>query len=223
VVIFKPDGRSSFQSLQNAIGNRKSTFTFVAFDLIYLDGLDLTRVALEQRKQLLEGLFKSLEKPNHLRYSDHVEGNGRLFLSHACKAGVEGIVAKLRTAVYESGRNRNWLKVKCERREEFVIAGYTTSSAGLPGFGALILGVYKDARLVYAGRVGTGFTMKQRVEFQKRLARFSRDAAPFDSHPRDLALSEANWVEPTLKAEVGFTEWTAEGTLRHPSFKKLVE
>lgn len=155
VVILERDGRSSFQKTAECFGNSKAKFSFVAFDLIYPDGLDLTKVALEERKHLLDALFESLPSSSPLRYSDHVQGNGQLFLTQACKAGVEGIVSKLRTSHYASGRNRNWLKVKCEKRQEFVIAGYTPSTAGLPGFGALILGVYEDDRLVYAGRVGT--------------------------------------------------------------------
>ena len=172
---------------------------------------------------MLEALFESLPKSSPLRYSDHVEGNGQLFLTHACKTGVEGIVSKLRRSHYHSGRNRHWFKVKCEKRQEFVIAGYTTSSAGLPGFGALIIGAYQEGHLVYAGRVGTGFTMKQRIDLQRRLDRFSRNTTPFEILPRDPCLRDANWTEPTLVAEVSFLEWTSEGTLRHPSFQRLRE
>jgi bifunctional non-homologous end joining protein LigD len=223
VVIFEPDGRSSFQRLQNAIANAKGRFTFVAFDLIYLNGIDLSRVPLEKRKTVLRELLDSIPKTSPLRYSDHIEGNGELFFTHACKSGIEGIVSKLRNSIYESRRNRSWLKTKCERREEFLIGGYTESSAGLPGFGALILGVYKDDRLVYAGRVGTGFTMKGRVDLQKQLEKYARESSPFEHLPRDPGLRDAHWTDPVLIAEVSFIEWTDEGTLRHPAFHGLRE
>lgn len=223
VVIFEADGRSSFQRLQNAIASAKGRFSFVAFDLIYLNGIDLSRVPLEKRKAVLRELLDSIPKTSPLRYSDHIEGNGELFFTHACKSGIEGIVSKLRNSIYESRRNRSWLKVKCERREEFLIGGYTTSSAGLPGFGALILGVYKDDRLVYAGRVGTGFTMKGRVDLQKRLEKYARESPPFEHLPRDPGLRDAHWTDPVLIAEVSFIEWTDEGTLRHPAFHGLRE
>ena len=223
VVIFERDGRSSFQKLQNAIADSSSKFSFAAFDLVYLDGLDLTKVALEERKGLLESLFESLPRSSPLRYSDHLVGNGQLMLTHACKTGIEGIVSKLRSSHYDSARSRNWLKVKCSRRQEFVVAGYTDSSAGLPGFGALILGVYEGDRLVYAGRVGTGFTLKQRVDLRRKLDKFSRKEAPLITLPKDPGLRGAHWIEPKLVAEVSFIEWTSDGTLRHPSFQGLRE
>ena len=223
VVIFERDGRSSFQKLQNAIADSSSKFSFAAFDLVYLDGLDLTKVALKERKGLLESLFESLPRSSPLRYSDHLVGNGQLMLTHACKTGIEGIVSKLRSSHYDSARSRNWLKVKCSRRQEFVVAGYTDSSAGLPGFGALILGVYEGDRLVYAGRVGTGFTLKQRVDLRRKLDKFSRKDAPLITLPKDPGLRGAHWIEPKLVAEVRFIEWTSDGTLRHPSFQGLRE
>jgi bifunctional non-homologous end joining protein LigD len=116
-------------------------------------------------------LFNSIPALSPLRYSDHIEGNGALFFQHACQTGLEGIVSKLRTSHYDSARSRSWLKVKCSKRQEFVITGYTDSSKGLPGFGSLILGVYEEDRLVYAGRVGTGFSIKQRIDLKHRLDR----------------------------------------------------
>jgi len=224
VVIFERDGRPSFQKLQHALGSGSGGgFSFVTFDLIYLDGLDLTGVALEDRKLALKGLFDAKAVSGPLRYSDHVEGNGELFYSHACKTGIEGIVSKLRTSRYESVRSRNWLKVKCNRRQEFVIVGYIPSNKGLPGFGSLVLGVHEAGRLVYAGRVGTGFTMKQRVEIQQKLDKHSRATSPLSAVPNDPGLREAHWVEPKLVAEVSFIEWTSDGAIRHPSFQGLRE
>ena len=222
VVIFESDGRASFQKLQHAIGSGGSArFSFVGFDLIYLDGHDLTRVPLEDRKLALQTLFKAIPPTGSLRYSDHVQGNGELFYNHACKTGVEGIVSKLRTSRYESARNRNWLKVKCNKRQEFVVVGYTASTSGLPGFGSLILGVYEGKRLVYGGRVGTGFTMKQRVDLKEELDTHARASSPLSAIPRDPGLRDAHWVEPELVAEVSFIEWTTDGAIRHPSFQGL--
>ena len=224
VVIFDRDGRSNFQKLLHAIGSGGGAkFCFQAFDLIYINGLDLLRVTLEDRKRLLRSLFSSLSVSGPLRFSDHVEGNGALFFEHACKTGIEGIVSKLRTSQYDSARNRSWLKVKCNKRQEFVIAGYTDSSKGMPGFGALILGVYEDGRLIYAGRVGTGFSIKQRIDLKLRLDQFSRETSAFSVVPRDPGLREAHWIEPKIVAEVSFIEWPSDGSIRHPSFQGLRE
>jgi bifunctional non-homologous end joining protein LigD len=222
VVIFERDGTPSFQKLQHALGGGGNPrFSFVAFDLIYLDGLDLTRVALEDRKLALKSLFEAIPGAGPLRYSDHVEGNGQLFYSHACKTGIEGIVSKLRTSPYDSTRNRNWLKVKCNKRQEFVVVGYIPSTKGLPGFGSLVLGVYEGNKLVYAGRVGTGFSMKQRVDLKRELDKHARGTSPLSAMPSDPSLREAHWVEPNLVAEVSFIEWTSDGSIRHPSFQGL--
>lgn len=224
VVIFESDGRPSFQKLQHAIGSGASArFSFVAFDLIYIDGNDLTRLPLEDRKAALQTLFKAIPPTGPLRYSDHVVGNGELFYNHACKTGVEGIVSKLRSSRYESARNRNWLKVKCNKRQEFVVVGYTPSTSGLPGFGSLILGVYEGKTLVYAGRVGTGFTIKQRVDLKRELDRHARASSPLSTIPKEPGLRAAHWTDPEMVAEVSFIEWTADGAIRHPSFQGLRE
>jgi len=222
VVIFERDGRPSFQKLQHALGAGGNTrFSYVAFDLIHLDGLDLTRVALEHRKLILKKLLDAIPAGGPLRYSDHVEGNGQLFYDHACKTGIEGIVSKLRTSTYESARNRNWIKVKCNKRQEFVVVGHIPSTKGLPGFGSLVLGVYEGRKLVYAGRVGTGFSMKQRVDLKRELDKHARATSPLSTTPRDPGLREAHWIEPDLVAEVSFIEWTSDGSIRHPSFQGL--
>jgi bifunctional non-homologous end joining protein LigD len=224
VVIFDRDGRSNFQKLQHAIHSiAKTNFCFQAFDLIYLNGLDLTQVALEDRKRLLKSLFDSIPSSSPLRYSDHIEGNGDLFLQRACQTGVEGIVSKLRNSPYDSKRSRSWLKVKCNKQQDFVIVGYTDSEKGLPGFGALILGVYERNRLVYAGRVGTGFSLKQRAEIRLRLDPLSCETSALALIPKDPGLREAHWIEPKLVAEVTFIEWTSDGSIRHPSFQGLRE
>jgi len=226
IVILDKEGRSSFQKLQQAMKNSSSPFIFEIFDLVYLDGFNIARTPLRERKALLQELLTSDKLKGtrgQLRYSDHVEGNGLQFFKQACEHGIEGIVSKLADSPYESTRNRNWLKTKCIKRQEFVIAGYTPSKKGFPGFGSLILGVYDKGKLIYSGRVGTGFSIKQRLELQKKLDRISQASMPFAVKPKDPGLREAHWAKPLLVAEVEFTEWTADGSIRHPSFQGLRE
>jgi bifunctional non-homologous end joining protein LigD len=227
VVIVDKEGRSSFQGLQQAMGKNGSrkapSFIFEIFDLIYQDGYSLMQTPLNVRKAQLEQLLASAKAKGPLRYSDHVEGNGKQFLKHACEFGLEGIVSKLADSPYESTRNRNWVKTKCIKRQEFVIAGYTPSKKGFPGFGSLILGVYDKSKLIYSGRVGTGFSIKQRLELQKKLDHISQPTMPFAVKPKDPGLRDAHWAKPQLVAEVEFTEWTADGSIRHPSFQGLRE
>lgn len=224
IVIVDAHGRSSFQKLQRAMGKSVTAgFAYEVFDLIYLDGFDLTKTPLTERKDLLQELCKSASQREVVRYSEHFQGNGNAFFKQACEYGIEGIVSKLATSGYESTRNRNWLKTKCEREQEFVIAGYTFSSKGLPGFGSLVLGVYEKGKLVYAGRVGTGFSFKLRTDLKKKLDKLSRETSPFPVTPKDPGLRAAQWTEPKMVAEVAFTEWTSDGSIRHPSFQGLRE
>jgi bifunctional non-homologous end joining protein LigD len=223
VVVVDKAGRSSFQKLQQSMKGGAATFVFQIFDLIYLDGYNLTRVPLKERKALLEELLAGVDAKGPLRYSDHVVGDGDRFFKQACAYGIEGIVSKLADSVYESTRTRSWLKVKCTKRQEFVITGYTPSKKDFPGFGSLILGVYEKGKLVYSGRVGTGFSIKQRLELQKKLDRIAQPAMPFATKPKDPGLRDAHWAKPQLVGEVEFTEWTEEGSIRHPSFQGLRE
>ncbi len=188
VVAIEADGRSSFQKLQQSIKTGDSGFVFQIFDLIYLAGFNLTRTPLRERKRLLSDLLESVKKNGPLRYSDHVAGNGATFLKQACKFGLEGIVSKFAEAPYESTRSHNWLKIKCIRRQEFVIVGYTPSEKGLPGFGALVLGVYAKGKLIYAGRAGTGFSFQDRLELKKKLDRLVRATSPLAEMPKDPGL-----------------------------------
>src|SRR2546421_8431510 len=211
IVIVDAQDRSSFQKLQRAMGKATTTgFAYEVFDLIYLDGFSLTQTPLKHRKELLKNLVGSKSR-GVIRYSEHISGNGDAFFRHACEYEIEGIVSKLANSHYESTRNRNWLKVKCAKQQEFVIARYTPSSKGLPGFGSLVLGVYEKGKLVYAGRVGTGFTFKQRSDLKKQLDRLSRQTALLAVVPKDSGLRQAHWCEPKIGAEVAFTEWTADG------------
>jgi bifunctional non-homologous end joining protein LigD len=223
VVALDASGRASFQRLQQHLHkNAGAGLMFHIFDLLYLDGFDLTRSPLRVRKEVLAELLADVEEKSPLRYSDHIEGNGAQFLKEACKFGLEGIVSKLADSMYESTRSRNWLKVKCLRRQEFVIAGYTLSDKGIP-FSSLILGVYDKGKLIYAGRAGTGFSNQMRVDLKKTLDKLARKTRPFAVIPSDPGLRRAVWTEPALVGEVAFTEWTDEGIIRHPSFQGLRE
>lgn len=223
IVIQDKAGRSSFQALQQSMKTRSSAFVFQIFDLVYLDGFNITHTPLRERKRVLEELLATAKPKGPLRYSDHVEGNGLQFFKQACEYGIEGIVSKLADSPYESTRSKHWLKSKCIKRQEFVIAGYLPSKKAFPGFGALILGVYDKGKLIFSGRVGTGFSIKQRLEIQKKLDAISQASMPFAVKPKDPGLREVHWARPKLVAEVEFTEWTADGSIRHPSFQGLRE
>jgi bifunctional non-homologous end joining protein LigD len=222
VVAMDSSGRSSFQMLQQAIHKTAGKgLVLEVFDVIYLQGFSLTRTPLVERKRVLEELIATTSD-RVLRYSDHVEGHGAKFLKQACDFGIEGIVSKLADSTYESTRTRSWQKIKCLKRQEFVIAGYTLSDKGLP-FSSLVLGVYEKGKLIYAGRAGTGFSTKQRIDLKKMLDRIARPTKPFAVIPSDPGLRRAVWVEPKLVGEVAFAEWTNENIIRHPSFQGLRE
>jgi bifunctional non-homologous end joining protein LigD len=215
IVIVDAQGRSSFQKLQQSMGKGiTSGFAYEVFDLIYLDGYSLTQTPLIKRKELLKTIIAS-DSRGVIRYSEHIQGRGDEFFKQACKHDIEGIVSKLADSTYEPTRTRSWLKVKCNKRQEFVIVGYVPSTKGMPGFGSLVIAVSEKGKYVYAGRVGTGFKVKQRLELQKQLDRISRTTSPLAQIPRgEPALRQAVWTEPKLIAEVAFTEWTSDGSIR---------
>jgi bifunctional non-homologous end joining protein LigD len=220
VVVLMPDGTSSFQGLQNLLnGERRGELVYMVFDLLHLDGRDLTTLPLEERKAALRALVVE-RAAGVVRYSAHVVGGGVEFLRQACRLRLEGAVAKRRDAPYRSGRGRDWLKVKCGRRQEVVIGGFTRGEGSRVGLGALLVGVHEGPRLVFAGKVGTGFDAKSLRALTARLAKLERRDSPFDPAPR---MPGARWVKPELVAEVAFTEWTSDGKMRHPSFQGLRE
>jgi bifunctional non-homologous end joining protein LigD len=220
IVILRPDGTSDFQALQRTIGGAfPSGLTYYLFDILYGDGYDLRKAPLAERKDLLRTLLEGASEP--LRYSDHVRGNGAAVFARACALKAEGIISKLATSVYEPRRTRTWLKIKCARRQEFVVVGYTEPEGSRTGFGALLLGLYDDeGRLLFSGQVGTGFNEETLSDLASRLERIERSTSPLHSTPKDVQRG-AHWVAPELVAEVEFTEWTGDGRLRHPSFKGL--
>jgi bifunctional non-homologous end joining protein LigD len=195
---------------------------YYAFDLLYLDGYDVSMAPLEMRKATLKRVLDAMPQHGPVRYSDHVVGGGQAFYEAACRLGLEGMIAKRKAAPYRGGRGGDWLKVKCLQRQEFVIGGFTDPSGSRSGFGALLIGVYEDDRLLYAGRVGTGFNTALLKTLAARLQRLQQARTPF--HTRVPGpLRDVHWVRPELVAEIAFTEWTSDNVLRHPSFQGLRE
>ncbi len=222
VVVLDEDGHSDFQALQNAQGTSPESMFLYAFDLLWLDGWELRRMPLERRKGLLAELLG--DASGVVRYSDHVRGAGEDFFAAACERGLEGIISKRADSAYSAGRGRSWVKVKCGRRQEFVVVGWTDPSGSRVGLGSLVLAVNDDdGRLVYAGRVGTGFTTDTLRELSTRLAPLERKTPPVVDPPRGAKARGIHWVTPRLVAEVAFSEWTADGVVRHPSFQGLRE
>jgi bifunctional non-homologous end joining protein LigD len=219
IVVPRPDGRSSFQALQNAFeAGRDTEVVYYVFDAPFLSGQDLRRLPLRERKNRLE---KALKPSRHVRLSEHLEGEAKEVLEHACNLGLEGLIGKEVDSVYVSGRAKSWIKLKCRQRQDFVIGGYTAPGGSRTGFGALLVGYYdQQGKLHYAGKVGTGFDEELLQSLTRRLAALKKPESPFVNPPREKGVQ---WVRPMLVAEVAFTERTNEGILRQASFVGLRE
>lgn len=220
MVIADESGRSDFQALQSYLKNRRGkNLTYVVFDLLALDGEDLRGRPLTERKEKLEALMK--DAPGNLYYSRHVSGNGKAAFLAACGKNMEGIIGKKADSVYSGTRNGDWIKLKCDTRQEFVIGGYTISSKRTSGISSILLGIYEGDELVYAGRAGTGFTERMKEELEERFSSIKRETPPFRSAPGARKGERITWLEPALVAEIRFAEWTDDGQLRQASFKGL--
>jgi bifunctional non-homologous end joining protein LigD len=223
VVALNADGASSFRALQEAISSKQTgTLVYQLFDLIYLDGYDLSSAPLIERKQALAQLLGAagFEQGGMVRYSDHVLGQGQAFFEEACALGLEGSVSKRADAPYRSGRSKFWRKAKCTQHAKFVVGGYTPPSGARSGFGALLLGNLRaDGSLEYAGRVGTGFSRRQLEELYVQLKR-DGCAQPYFAPSAKLPTQRGvHWVRPQLVVEVEYAERTRDGLLRQPSFR----
>jgi len=218
IVAFK-DGKPDFSSLQEALSGGGEGLTMFAFDLLEADGEDLTKQPQLARKERLRALLTGADQ--RIQFSEHVLGSGEKLFETMCREGYEGVVSKRADAPYRGSRTKAWLKTKCIRRQEFVILGWSPSSAKGRGFRSLLLGVNGPDGLAYAGKVGTGFSMETLQELR---ARFDRIEAkqPAAEVPRAEARG-AHWVKPELVAEIAFSEFTADNVVRHASFIGLRE
>lgn len=221
VVALDKQGIANFADLQAAFQEgREKYLTYFAFDLLHLDGHNLRGLSLIERKQLLTELLAKAGAASPLRLSEHLEARGGEVFRKACALGAEGIVSKLASAAYQSGRGRAWLKIKCIQEQEFVIGGFTPPSKGGHGIGALLLGYYRHRKLIYAGRAGTGFTERTQRTLRTQLDKLKQAKIPFADIPRE-ARRDAYWVKPALVAQVAFSTWTRDNLIRQAAFKGL--
>ena len=217
IIVPGADGRASFQALQNAFdagADRK--IVYYVFDAPFLDGRDLRQLALSERKARLK---KKLQGNRAVRFSDDLTGSAQEVLEHACRLKLEGLIGKQADAVYQAGRTRSWIKLKCRLRQDFVIAGYTAPKGSRSGFGALVVGVYeKPRKLVYAGKVGTGFDEDMLASLMRQFAPLKTKDSALENPPRERSIT---WLRPKLVAEVEFAERTDEGLIRQGAFLGL--
>jgi bifunctional non-homologous end joining protein LigD len=210
--------RMQLQDPDAARGSKVAVFIYL-FDLLWLDGYDITALSLRRRKELLEA---SLSFQSPVFYSSHMDERGEELFKQACKHKWEGLIAKRADSGYSFKRSRDWLKLKCSNEQELVVAGYTAPRGSRKHLGALVLGFYRGNDLIYAGKVGTGFDDKTLEHLHKRLSRLGQKTSPFTDQ-NSLRVRDVHWVKPELVAQVDFTEWTQDGRLRHPRFLGLRE
>lgn len=216
IVALDKKGRSNFSLLQTCIKENPEQVVYVLFDILALDGKDLRQEPLVKRKKILKNIMKNF--PDFLLYSEHVIDHGKESFAYAFEMGLEGIIGKQIHSPYQEKRSTDWLKIKCYQRQELIILGYMTSSKN-PDLSALLLGYYQDQQLVYAGKVGTGFTQTERKELQKMLRQIEVKKTPIPSNKE----KNVHWVKPKKIVEVQFAEWTKQHLLRQASYLGLRE
>jgi len=206
--------QTSFERLQQRGEHPVSVFYYV-FDVLHLDGHDTTALPLRARKGVLR---RALAFHGPVRFTQHRNRDGEELYGEACRKGWEGVIAKRAESPYTHGRARDWLKFKCSAEQELVIGGFTAPKGSRTDLGALLVGYYDGDKLRYAGKVGTGFTQATLRDLAGRLAPLTRDTSPFAEEVRERHVT---WVQPALVGQVGFSEWTRDGRLRHPRFLGL--
>ncbi len=222
VAFVLPDGKTDFKSLQEHIDTPHPAIRYFVFDLLSLDGKDLRKQKLVERRAALAGLMSEEGISNYLVYADYVQGAGAEFFAKAAAMGLEGIMSKRADRPYISGRTKDWLKIKCKRGEEFVIGGYSRSDVRGKPFASLLLGTFDDGKLIYSGKVGTGFDASDLASLAGKFKPLERSRSPFVEVPV-VERKGAVWLEPKLVAQIEFAERTRDGRLRHPSFQGLRE
>lgn len=220
VVAETGEGFSSFSELQADLKEgRENRLVFYAFDLLHLDGYDLTRAPLRERKRALASVLPT-DRTGFIRVSEHFDTDGEALKRHACRIGFEGIISKRASAPYVSGRSKDWLKIKCSNRQELIVVGYAPSTTARRAVGSLALGVFENGELLYVGKVGSGFSTKASEDLWTQLEPLRRTDSPARI-PADSDTRNVRWVEPRLVAEVEFREWTNSGHVRHAVFHGL--
>ena len=218
---------TSFSRLQARMQNGRPTSAHVAqvpvyfylFDLIWIDGYDISALPLTSRKALLREAFRF---DDQIRFSEHLEEEGEGAYRGACEQRWEGILAKRAASPYTHGRSKDWLKFKCTNEQEFVVIGWTDPKGSRAGLGALLVGYHEDGKLRFGGKVGTGFNERELARLTARLTRLERATSPLRD-TKGIAIKGVHWVRPQLVAQVGFAEWTPDGKLRHPRYLGLRE
>ena len=228
VVVLDEDGKPNFSALQNWKSESDGALYFYVFDLLWINGKDVMQLPLGERRTILKQI---ITEKDIIRLSENFEVSGIEFFETAKKMGLEGIIAKKSNSVYSAGnRSKDWLKIKANKRQELVIGGYTKNDDSSKSFSSLLLGVYENGELIYTGKVGTGFSDKQQIEMLKQFKAYIIKIPPFKKLPeinkpsrfqRNPPHATAIWIKPVLVCEVNFTEMTADGIMRHPSFEGM--
>jgi bifunctional non-homologous end joining protein LigD len=224
IVVEDGSGITSFNNLVADLkAGRQDRFRYFAFDILYCEGFDLSKVALIDRKNLLQQILATLPAGSAIRFSEHLEVDGSTMLEHACRFGLEGIISKRKDQPYRAGRGEHWLKSKCTARQEFIILGFVPSTADSRAVGSLALGYHDGGKLCYAGRVGTGWSISEARSLYKELHAIAAATSPLPVRLPPIVEKGVHWVVPRLVAEIEFREWTDDRILRAAAFKGLRE
>ena len=222
IVAVDAAGKSDFGLLQQAIKGRQVELSYFVFDLLAVAGKDKRGLKLDQRKEMLKKMLAAAPKKGPIFYNDHLRSGGQRMLDSLCDRGFEGIIAKRADSIYPRGRSSSWLKIKCGRAQEFVVIGWSPSTRGR-AFSSILLGLYEEGKLRYAGRVGSGFDTEELGDLSARFRKLERKSPPIAGDVPTAIRSTAHWLEPKLVAHVAFAEFTRDGLVRQGRFIALRE